>query len=318
MKVGRVARALGWLTLAISELAWGQAQEQVPPPAAPQAEAPVPAQQQGDANVRGRPAWELGLGIGAVSFRDYRGSDTTHAYPVVVPYFIYRGRVLRADRDGLKTKLLPQDRVRLDFSANATTPVRNSVARQGMPQLKTTVEAGPALDVHLWRSADAGVKFDLRLPVRAVTTLGSPGFIGWFFAPNVNVDIANPVGLSGWNLGVLTGPLFATSRYNQYYYSVAPQYATPGRPAYEASGGYAGTQVLAALTKRYPRFWTGAYVRHDSLSGASFERSPLVKSHNYWSAGIGIAWIIGHSSRLVDVPESLQSPDETCTGCSKH
>jgi MipA family protein len=317
-KFERALRASVWMTLAISGLAYGQAQEQVPAPQAPQAESPVPPRERADPNVRGRPVWELGVGIGAVSFRDYRGSDTTHAYPVAVPYFIYRGRRLRADREGLKTKLLPQDRLRLDFSANATTPVLNNVARQGMPQLKTTLELGPSLDVRLWHSADAAIKLDLRLPVRAVTTLGSPGFIGWFFAPNVNLDIANPAGLSGWNLGLLTGPLFATSRYDQYYYSVAPQYATPRRPAYEASGGYAGTQVLAALTKRYPKFWTGAYVRHDSLTGASFERSPLVKSHNYWSAGIGIAWIIGHSSHLVDVPESLQSPDEPCTDCSKH
>src|SRR5262249_48339609 len=156
-----VTCARAWMTLAIvglawAGLAWGQAQEQVPAP-------------QEDAKVRARPAWELGLGVGAVSFRDYRGSDTTRAYPVVVPYFIYRGRVLRADGEGLKTKLLPQDRVRLDFSANATTPVRNNAARQGMPQLKTTVEAGPALNVHLWRSSDATVKLDLRLPVRAVT-----------------------------------------------------------------------------------------------------------------------------------------------------
>jgi outer membrane scaffolding protein for murein synthesis (MipA/OmpV family) len=300
MEVGRVTRALAWMTLAVSGLAWGQAQER---------EDPV---------TRARPAWELGLGIGAVSFRDYRGSDTTHAYPVTVPYFIYRGRLLRADRDGLKTKLLPQNRVRLDFSVNATTPVLNNVARQGMPQLKSTVELGPALNVHLWRSEGDRMKLDLRLPVRAVTTIGSPGFIGWVFSPNVNLDIANPAGLSGWNLGLLAGPLFASSRYDQYYYSVAPQFSTPQRPAYEASGGYAGTQMLAALTKRYPKFWTGAYVRHDSLTDASFERSPLVKSHNYWSAGIGIAWIISHSSRLVDAPESLQSPDERCTGCSKH
>ncbi len=315
IEICRATRALAWMTLAVSGLAWSQAQEQVPPPEAPRAEAPVPAQE-GAPDVHARPTWELGVGVGAVSFRDYRGSDTTHAYPVVVPYFIYRGRVLRADREGLKTKLLPQDRLRLDFSVNATTPVRNNSARQGMPQLRTTVELGPALDIHVWRSEDERAKLDVRLPVRAVTTLGSPGFIGWFFAPNVNLDIANPAGFRGWNLGLLTGPLFATRRYDQYYYSVAPQYATAQRPAYDASGGYAGTQVLAALTKRYPKFWTGAYVRHDTLAGASFESSPLVKSRNYWSAGIGIAWIVGQSSRLVDVRESTESPDERCIDCS--
>jgi hypothetical protein len=173
-----------------------------------------------------------------------------------------------------------------------------------MPELRPTVEIGPAVDVHLWRSESEKVRLDARLPIRAVSTLGSPGYIGWFFAPNVNLDIVDPPGLYGWNLGLLTGPLFAASRYDDYYYSVAPQYATPQRPTYHASGGYAGSQVLASLTKRYPKFWIGFYMRHDTLTGASFENSPLVRSHNYWSGGIGMAWIVGHSSRLVDVPKS--------------
>ena len=91
---------------------------------------------------------------------------------------------------------------------------------------------------------------------------------------------------------------------------MAPQYATPDRPAYQATGGYAGSQVLAAVSKRYPKFWTGAYVRYDDLDGASFENSPLVKSHSYWSAGIGFAWIISRSARLVNVPDT-ESPSVT-------
>jgi hypothetical protein len=234
---------------------------------------------------------------------------------VPVPYFIYRGKFLQADRSGLKSKLLHQDRVELNVSLNATTPVRNNATRSGMPELRPTLEIGPSLDVHLWRSKSENVKLDVRLPVRVASTIGRPGYIGWFFTPNVNVDFVNAGGFAGWNLGLLTGPLFAARRYDDYYYSVSTQYATANRPAYQASGGYAGTQVLAALTKRYPRFWTGAYLRYDTLSGASFENSPLVKSHNYWSAGIGIAWMLGHSSQLVAVPES-ESPDEPCNGCS--
>jgi hypothetical protein len=41
-------------------------------------------------------------------------------------------------------------------------------------------------------------------------------------------------------------------------------------------------------------------VRHDTLAGAAFEASPLVKRGNYWAAGAGIAWIIRQSGRLVD------------------
>jgi MipA family protein len=250
-----------------------------------------------------KPLWELGLGVGAIAFRDYRGADTTHAYPVPVPYFIYRGKFLQADRDGLKTKLFNQDRVEINVSMNATTPVRSSATRQGMPDLRPTVEIGPSVDVHVWRSLDQRVKFDVRLPARAAFTIeSSPRSIGWFVTPTLNLDVADAAGLTGWNLGLLTGPLFATRRYDDYYYTVAPQYTRQGRPAYQASGGYAGSQLLASLSKRFPSYWTGAYIRYDTLAGATFEDSPLVKSRGYWSAGIGIAWMIGHSSRVVEVP----------------
>jgi outer membrane scaffolding protein for murein synthesis (MipA/OmpV family) len=44
-------------------------------------------------------------------------------------------------------------------------------------------------------------------------------------------------------------------------------------------------------------------MRVDRLDGAAFEDSPLVQRRTYWSAGIGFAWMIGQSSRLVHVPD---------------
>ncbi len=49
-----------------------------------------------------KPLWEAGLGIGAVTFPDYRGSDRTQTYMLPVPYFVYRGEFLKADRNGLR------------------------------------------------------------------------------------------------------------------------------------------------------------------------------------------------------------------------
>ena len=34
-----------------------------------------------------KPLWEAGLGIGAMVFPDYRGSDQVNAYPIPLPYF---------------------------------------------------------------------------------------------------------------------------------------------------------------------------------------------------------------------------------------
>src|SRR6267142_3951201 len=95
-----------------------------------------------------KPLWELGLGVGAVLFTDYRGADTTHVYPVPVPYLIYRGKFLEADRNGLRGRLFNQERAELSISVSATTPVRNNSARQGMPDLRPAVEIGPVLELH--------------------------------------------------------------------------------------------------------------------------------------------------------------------------
>ncbi len=250
------------------------------------------------------PLWEYGLGVGAVAFEDYRGSDTTHVYPLPIPYVVYNGEFLKADRDGVRGTLLHQDRVDLNLSLNATTPVRSDRERSGMPDLRPTVEIGPSLDLHLLRSDDGHIKFDLRMPLRAAFTVeSSPRMIGWTFTPRFNLDVADPMGLAGWHLGLLTGPLFADRRYHDYFYSVAAQYATETRPEYQAAGGYAGTQALASVSKRFPRFWVGGYMRYDTLAGAAFVDSPLVQRKSYWSAGFGISWMIRRSSTLVEVPD---------------
>jgi outer membrane protein len=258
----------------------------------------------GTARADEKPLWELGLGIGVVAFSDYRGAATAHVYPLPLPYFVYRGTLLKADHDGMRGKLFNQNRIEINLSVNGTTPVRNDSARQGMPDLRPTLEVGPQLEVHLWRNADERLKLDLRVPVRTAFTIEAvPHLVGTFLAPQLDLDIAQFRGEGGWKLGLLAGPLFADRRYDGYFYTVAPQYATAGRPAFEAQGGYAGTQVLAALTRRYPSYWIGFYVRHDTLAGASFADSPLVKRDSYWSGGIGIAWIIRQSSRLVESNE---------------
>lgn len=248
-----------------------------------------------------KPLWEAGLGVGVVAFNDYRGADTTHVYPLPVPYFVYRGTILKSDSDGLRGRFFSRTWIEFTLSVNGTTPVLNSSAREGMPDLKSTLEVGAAVYLHVWRTSDERLKLDLRMPVRgAVTVEASPQFIGGFFAPNINLDLAQFKGGQGWKLGVLAGPLFANRRYNDYFYTVAPQYATVDRPAYEAHGGYAGAQTLVSLTRRYPKYWIGGYVRHDFLNGASFIDSPLVKTHNYWAGGIAITWIIDQSAHTLE------------------
>jgi outer membrane scaffolding protein for murein synthesis (MipA/OmpV family) len=262
----------------------------------------------GAAHAQGEtePLWEAGMGVGAVVFPDYRGASQSRAYALPVPYFVYRGRFLRADRRGLRGVFLDTDRVDLNLSVGASLPVDSSRnhAREGMPDLRPAVEFGPSLELRLWEDDDRLARLDLRLPLRgAVTVERSPRFIGGEFFPHLNLDLLDPWGHAGWNLGLAAGPVFTDGKYNRYFYEVPAQYATPERPAYTPGGGFAGTQFLVALSKRYPKFWIGAFARYDTLHGARFEDSPLVTSKGYFAAGFGISWIVGESSRRVPVTE---------------
>jgi MipA family protein len=250
------------------------------------------------------PLWEVGLGIGALGYDDYRGANSSHVFPVPIPYLLYNGSILKTDRDGVHAALFHQPWVEVKLSFNATTPVSNDRTRSGMPQLKPTVEAGASLDFHLWRSDDERIRWDFRMPLRAAFAIEAPPeAVGWTFAPGFALDFKDPLGYGGWKLGFLSGPLFANRRYNDYFYSVAPQYATPSRPGYQASGGYAGTEFLTALSKRFPKYWVGAFMRYDALTGAVFADSPLVQRDHYWTAGFGIAWPLGSSSQRVQVAD---------------
>jgi outer membrane scaffolding protein for murein synthesis (MipA/OmpV family) len=256
------------------------------------------------AHARDEPLWEAGLGVAALSFPDYRGSRQSSTYALPAPYFVYRGDFFKADRHGLRGIFFKTDRIDLNLSVGASLPVdsEDNRAREGMPDLRPSVEAGPSLDINLWRAGDRRRKLDLRLPLRgAVTVESDPRYIGLQFFPHLNVDVQDPAGMGGWNLGVLVGPVFTDSRYNRHFYSVPREHATAARPAYEPGSGYAGMQFIVALSKRFPKFWIGGFARYDTLQGAAFEDSPLVTSKRYAAGGIGISWILGESSRRVPV-----------------
>ncbi len=251
-----------------------------------------------------RPEWELGAGASAITLSDYRGSDESHTYVLPFPYLIYRGERLRVDRQGLRGILFDSGRVHLDISAHATPPVDSDEnrARQGMPSLDPTLEIGPRLNIDLVRDRARERTLTLRLPVRAVvaTDLSHTRGAGYTAYPHLDLDL-RPVFLGGkWNLGLQAGPLYGSREHHEYFYGVAPQFATAERPAYQARGGYSGAVALVSLTRRFPRFWLGAFARYDTLKDAVFEASPLVRRDHAVMAGFAIAWVFAQSETLVE------------------
>ena len=250
------------------------------------------------------PLWEAGLGATVISFPHYRGSDERRSWVLPFPYVVYRGEFLQADERRVRGLFFKTERAELDVSVNGTPPVDSSEndARQGMPDLDATLEIGPSLNFLLMRTADRRTRLELRLPVRAAlaSDFSHVNFAGWVFQPNLNVDIRDAFGYPGWKLGALAGPMFSDGRYHQYFYGVEPAFATATRPAYNASGGYAGTQLLVSLSKRFRALWVGGFARWDTLNQAVFADSPLVKTNKSFAAGFAAAWVFGESKSRVE------------------
>ena len=251
------------------------------------------------------PLWEVGAGAIGLRYPDYRGSNESRNYLYPIPYLVYRGNRLRVDRQGPRALVFESPRLELDFSTYITPAVRSTEnrAREGMPGLDPTVEIGPQINFIVARDDEAEWRFDLRLPVRAVvaTDIKHTQGAGYTAYPHVWLS-ARPqlFGYQRWNFSMQVGALFGSRDYHDYFYSVAPQFATPDRPAYQAPGGYSGAVVSGSLGRRFGKLWVGAFARYDALRSVAFEPSPLMRQNYSVIAGIGAAWVFAESPVRVE------------------
>lgn len=251
-----------------------------------------------------RPLWELGAGVATLNLPYYRGSQAERSYAIPYPYLVYRGEHLSVDRDGMRGWLYRSEQLNLDLSLAGGVPVPSGQngPRAGMTELDPTVEFGPSLEYRLWRSEDRRRHAWLRLPLRGAFAVGdSITQQGWVFAPNLELS-RRDFGRSGWTNSVAFGPLFANGAYHDYFYGVAPQYATASRPAYAGEGGYSGSRITLASGKSFDQLWLYAFLRLDTLTGAAFADSPLVETRRYHIAGVALTWVFARSEKLVHVP----------------
>ncbi len=233
--------------------------------------------------------WHLGIGVGGQILHDYRGSNQAHAKMIPIPLLLHNGKFLKVNRDGARGEFFNNQRLQIDLSADAALSGNSDKnnAREGMPKLDSAVELGPSMSIFL-----AGKNFDdgwsLRLPVRAVFTLNSRQIEhqGYVFNPRLN--FRKPKAVGDWGIGFAVGALWGSRDYHDYYYTVSADYATDLRPAYQASGGYAGSYSKLSTRRQIGDWLIGAYIRYDNLSGATFEHSPLVKTQHYGAFGFGI------------------------------
>lgn len=257
--------------------------------------APAVAQQQGPTPAPDLPLWEVGLVGGAASTPAYPGADDRSTRALVLPMLIYRGKVLRADRSGVGARLINTDRVELDLGFALSLPARSDdvAARAGMPDLSSLLEFGPRLKV-LLAEPTATSRVRLELPLRVPVELKS-GFRrqGLVFEPRLVFQIGDGdgAGTGKWQADVNLGAVFGNARLNQYFYEVAPQYATANRPAYQADGGLMTKRLGLSLSRRLSSDWrVFGFTRYDNYSHAANRDSPLFRKDSGLSVGIGFTW----------------------------
>ena len=110
-----------------------------------------------------------------------------------------------------------------------------------MPDLKPSLELGASLNWTLLGTRDTRMKLDARFPVRLAATVEThPEFIGGQFFPHLNLDVHDPAGFSGWNLGLVAGPVITDRKYNRYFYEVDSQFATAALRGYALRSSSSG------------------------------------------------------------------------------
>jgi outer membrane scaffolding protein for murein synthesis (MipA/OmpV family) len=239
--------------------------------------------------------WELGLGVGVVSGPDYRGSDEYRSFVSPIPYVVYRGKIIRTDRDGIRGNFLRTDKYEFTFSASsAITPdADKSELRAGMPALGSTVELGPSFNINI-----TGTSFSegwhLQIPWRAVFALGADesGYIGSVFQP----QMVYREKLGDWAFNYRASVSFASEDYHDYYYQVDQAYVTEARHQFDAKGGYSGWSNQFTFSRSFDhrgvKTRLALFLRYDNIGGSDFNNSPLVVTDHSYRGGLAFIWVI--------------------------
>ena len=257
-----------------------------------------PAQAPEIGKTPGLPLWEVGLFGAGYTQPAYPGAADRTGQALILPYVIYRGKYLRADRGvvGFRALKTPRTEMDIGFAASLGSRSADIPARKGMADLGTMIEFGPRLKIKLGDVSARGSETRLQFPLRKVIDV-SNGFRsrGITFEP----QWVNDKRLSSrWSISTTLGALIGDYQLADTFYGIDPGEATPNRPGYTAKAGLialrAGLFASQSLNSDVRAFY---FMRIDSLAGAANRDSPLVRRENGWSAGIGLAWGLARSEK---------------------
>lgn len=250
------------------------------------------------------PLYEYGVMALGAHLPHYRGSDEYSTYAFPLPYFVYRGEKLKANRDGVRGIFMRYNNFETAISLSGNPPVSDdNEAREGMAGLDGIIEIGPAMRYYFYEYGERDA-FYLQYNVRAAFSFGfddgldvsNQGFISEFSLIYKNSSLFEAQHI---RYHFSTGPQFGDSRFHSYFYDVGEDEVTATRARYSAGSGYGGWQLSGSILKELtPKIWLGFYGRWMNSEGASFEDSPLVETTNNYVLGSMLIWKFGESEKI--------------------
>jgi outer membrane protein len=254
-----------------------------------------------------RPVWEVGGFVAAFSSPEYPAAGQRQTNVLPAPYFIYRGETLRIGEGSIaRAVAIDESWYELDLSLagsfNANS--EDNEARAGMPDLDYIFELGPQLKLRLSKfefEQHGNAELFLNLQARAVFSTDFSGINdrGYVFQPVLSYR------QRGWlsektALSFSLLPTWATEKLHDYFYQIESDFVTDQRPAYNAKGGYLGTDLSIGLSFNATediRIFT--FARVSLHSGSANEESPLFREKSTFSYGVGMVWQLWESEKRV-------------------
>lgn len=238
----------------------------------------------------GLPRWEAGVAAGVGHVPDYPGAGQSQTRAIALPFFVYRGPVLRVDQQGVRGRFLDRPDWTFDLTASGAFDARDNDLREGMPALDFLFGIGPQWIYKGWQRRGGGPTLHLKLRAQASTDFSGVDRHGFSVDPELRWRLPGIAGTPA-ALTLSLQPSWGSRDAAAYFYEVTPAQATASRPAWRARAGYLGTELGATLSHRVtPELSWFASARLMSLHRAANAGSPLLVDRATMAVGAGVVW----------------------------
>jgi outer membrane protein len=264
------------------------------------------AEVEGDSSSNGddsKPLWEMNVAAFGRYGPSYPASEDSQFNFVPLPFPVYRGKILRVGDSTEKpvtTRIFRRDRIKLDFDFGLNFPVdsKDVDARTGMPDLDLLVEAGPELELQFVKAPTDISEMFLSLQLRGAYSFDGldPTWRG--VVASTELKYIRPLNSERTELIVRLIPEWGSTDYMDFFYSVAPEFTTPDRAAYDADSGYLGTKLAFSIKHEFTdTFQLRSGIRFGFYQGASNEDSPLFTQDTTTAVYVAFLWKVWESER---------------------